>query len=292
MDKQELVQICLQLFPHILNLYWSLVVGVIFVTYFDLPVPQIFKDAVVLSAARGKLWKNRPTSLAFLKELSISHSFFSHFYVVGVLATTVVLLLNYYYDPSFSFQQFQTVRLVLFEFHVLRRLLESWLMFKYPADAKMHVLAYAVALSYYVVVPLSWLDWSENASQLESAQWSILLGVLIFALGSYIQFQSHWILSTLSSNRPSRKSTDKKSIYVIPNGGLFRFVSCPHYFGEIIIYVGFWLLGQGCYLRTSLVLCWVVLNLLLAADSTQQWYQEQFGPQYPKARKKLIPLIY
>jgi steroid 5-alpha reductase family enzyme len=45
--------------------------------------------------------------------------------------------------------------------------------------------------------------------------------------------------------------------YRIPRGGLFEWVSCPHYLGEIIIYVGFALLlrGRG---RVLLVVAWVV----------------------------------
>jgi hypothetical protein len=43
--------------------YWSLCSFAVFVTALNLPVPQAFKAAVRLSAARGKTWDTRPRGL-------------------------------------------------------------------------------------------------------------------------------------------------------------------------------------------------------------------------------------
>lgn len=56
-------------------------------------------------------------------------------------------------------------------------------------------------------------------------------GYLTFIAGNMLQFQSHYILSQLGRRTRSRK-------YSIPRGGLFEYVSCPHYFAEILIYLG------------------------------------------------------
>jgi hypothetical protein len=43
--------------------YWSLCTLAVFVTALDLAVPQAFKSAVRLSAARGKTWDTRCRTL-------------------------------------------------------------------------------------------------------------------------------------------------------------------------------------------------------------------------------------
>lgn len=58
--------------------------------------------------------------------------------------------------------------------------------------------------------------------------------------------------------------------YAVPQGGGFEWVSCPHYLGEIVIYVGLALASQGTALAL-LVLAWVVRPTLprrLRAAST------------------------
>jgi len=47
--------------------------------------------------------------------------------------------------------------LALFQFHLIRRATETAFVMRYPADARMHGIAYAFGLSYYAAVPLSLL---------------------------------------------------------------------------------------------------------------------------------------
>jgi steroid 5-alpha reductase family enzyme len=48
-------------------------------------------------------------------------------------------------------------------------------------------------------------------------------------------------------------------------GGLFELVSCPHYFAEIVIYLGLLLLTQGS-LVAWLMNVWVVRSTTLACN--------------------------
>lgn len=113
---------------------------------------------------------------------------------------------------------------------------------------------------------------------------SVMQGVVICLLGQLVQSHSHYILSTLGKNKNTRR-------YVIPRGGLFQFVSCPHYFGEIVLYVGLALTGTEGTLSGWYPCLWVVVNLILAARMTHAWYKEHFKT-YPATRKALIPFLY
>jgi len=63
--------------------------------------------------------------------------------------------------------------LLLFQAHLLRRLLETALLLKYPPGARMHAVAYAFGLSYYAAAPLSLLPrgWSGRARAAWGGVW-------------------------------------------------------------------------------------------------------------------------
>ena len=77
--------------------------------------------------------------------------------------------------------------------------------------------------------------------------------------------------------------------YKIPQGGLYRYISCPNYIGEIVEWFG-WALAtrfcRGWLLRYGPSPTW-----LRRAWSHHRWYHEQFS-DYPLERKALIPGIW
>lgn len=76
----------------------------------------------------------------------------------------------------------------------------------------------------------------------------------------------------------------------MPRGGVFDYVSCPHFLAEMIIYICF--AAVFCFQHTVLlsVLLFVITNQLMASVITHAWYQETF-PNYPTQRKAVIPFI-
>ena len=50
-------------------------------------------------------------------------------------------------------------------------------------------------------------------------------------------------------------------------GGCFGWVSCPHYLGEIVIYIGLLLLQRGRRLNAWLILLWVVSTKLMLCET-------------------------
>lgn len=104
------------------------------------------------------------------------------------------------------------------------------------------------------------------------------LGIILFWLGLIINWQSDNILINL------RKPGDTG--YSIPQGGLFKWISCPNHFGEIIEWAGFALMSWS--LPGLAFAVWTVANLAPRALAHHRWYREKF-PDYPKERRALVP---
>ena len=74
----------------------------------------------------------------------------------------------------------------------------------------------------------------------------------------------------------------------IPEGFLYRWVSCPNYLGEIIQWTGF-AVAMNALAGWSFV-CWTIANLLPRALRHHQWYIQQFE-DYPASRRAIVPGI-
>lgn len=107
-----------------------------------------------------------------------------------------------------------------------------------------------------------------------------LAGQALFWLGLGINWQSDNILIRL--RRPGDTG------YAIPQGGLFRWVSCPNHFGEILEWAGFALMSWS--LPGLAFLFWTVANLAPRALAHHRWYRSRF-PDYPATRRALVPFV-
>ncbi len=107
-----------------------------------------------------------------------------------------------------------------------------------------------------------------------------ICGGLIFITGFVINQHHDRVLIHL------RKSGEKG--YEIPHGGLFRFISCPNFFGEIVEWAGFALM-TWCLPGLSFII-WTAVNLIPRALDHHRWYHKTFE-DYPKERKAIIPFV-
>ena len=90
-------------------------------------------------------------------------------------------------------------------------------------------------------------------------------GVLVFFAGNALQCHSHWILASLRARIAGKREDNLQTTadgYAVPQGGAFTLVSCPHYLGEIVIYLGLTLILGGSNLCVWVVLAWVVSSSL------------------------------
>ena len=104
----------------------------------------------------------------------------------------------------------------------------------------------------------------------------LILGFIIFIIGFYINISSDNLLIKLRTNQKG---------YVIPNGKLFNYVSCPNFFGEIIEWLGFAIMTLNPGSLSFLI--WTICNLIPRSKAHHKWYKENFE-NYPKKRKAVI----
>lgn len=109
-----------------------------------------------------------------------------------------------------------------------------------------------------------------------------------FILGSCL-FLSGFIINIQSDNRLINLRGPNESGYKIPQGGFFKYVSCPNYFGEIVEWIGFALM---CWSIPGVMYAtWVGITLLTTGLGAHRWYLEKFGNEYPQNRKAVIPFL-
>ena len=108
-----------------------------------------------------------------------------------------------------------------------------------------------------------------------------VVGVGLFIIGFIINRQADRALRNL--RQPG------ESGYQIPYGTMYCWISCPNYFGEIVIWVG-WAVATWSLAGLSFAV-WTAANLIPRARAHHAWYREHF-PDYPPERKALVPGVW
>ena len=118
-----------------------------------------------------------------------------------------------------------------------------------------------------------------------SSEWlgdpRFITGLALFFVGYAINRQADRILRSLRQNGESG--------YKIAHSGLYRWVSCPNYLGEITIWIG-WAVATWSLPGLAFAL-WTVANLMPRARAHHAWYRQHF-PDYPPERKVLVPGLW
>ncbi len=106
------------------------------------------------------------------------------------------------------------------------------------------------------------------------------IGMFIFLVGMIINRISDHKLIELRNNHVE---------YQVPQGWLFKYVSCPNHLGEIIEWTGFAIMAWN--LPAVSFAIWTYCNLIPRTINHHQWYKQHFS-DYPDHRKILIPFIW
>ncbi len=123
---------------------------------------------------------------------------------------------------------------------------------------------------------------AQLGTHLQRADWladpRFIGGLILFAVGFGIAKHSDAVLRNL--RQPGETG------YKIPFGGLYRWVSCPNYLGEMLQWGGF---ALAAWSPPALAfVAFTAANLVPKAISSHRWYRQQFA-DYPPERKAVFP---
>jgi len=127
-----------------------------------------------------------------------------------------------------------------------------------------------------------------NARQVsEVGDYRAWVGDPRFAVGIGL-FGVGWLINQAADQTLLELRNPGDTGYRIPHGGLYRYVSCPNYLGEMLEWLGWAVLtwswpGLAFFVFT-------VANLLPRALHHHAWYRRTF-PDYPRERKALLPWL-
>jgi 3-oxo-5-alpha-steroid 4-dehydrogenase 1 len=174
------------------------------------------------------------------------------------------------------------VLLALWELHYLQRTLLFPLRMR-EGGRRMPLLIPALAVGFNLLNGWNNARWISSTGTYPSDWLSdprFVLGTLLFLAGFAINLKSDSILFRLRA--PGEQG------YRIPHGGLYRWVSCPNYLGEMVEWCG-WALASWSPAGLAFAL-YTIANLAPRALQNHRWYRAQF-PDYPADRKALVPFL-
>lgn len=108
-----------------------------------------------------------------------------------------------------------------------------------------------------------------------------VVGMILFVTGFAV---NRWADEELRKLR-----AENNGGYYVPHGGLYEWISCPNYFGEMLEWFG-WALATWSWVGLSFAV-WTFVNLAPRAQAHHKWYHETFDG-YPEKRKALIPGLW
>lgn len=187
--------------------------------------------------------------------------------VVHVLAISI-----YRYDWSMP-QLCLPVGMIL---HFSKRSAESLFLHKYagPID---RLTVFQIAFFYSGV---SWAGAYFNQFTPADVDYIVYIGIVFYITGLVGNFIHHRILAELRRDSAS---------YFIPYKGLFTLVSCPHYFFEILVWLGMAMVCKQPFMYLTFLA--MTFYLMARSHKVQQWYRNRFA-DYPLERKAMIPYLF
>lgn len=201
-----------------------------------------------------------------------------------VMEFFVLVVLAYFILTGTNVQSVTNVVILsLFAFHYLNRSLIFPLRLKtkgkkMPLSIVLMAMCFNLANGFFIGYYL-------GNFKIYSTDWLVsppfIIGIILFFIGLIINWSSDTKLINL--RKPEETS------YKIPYGGLFKYISCPNLFGEVVEWAGFAILMWSLPGFTFFI--WTFANLVPRAISHHKWYKTHFE-NYPKERKAIFPFLW
>ncbi|CAK9797821.1 Polyprenol reductase [Anthophora plagiata] len=181
----------------------------------------------------------------------------------------------------------------LFNLHVWKRLYETHCVSIF-SEKRINITHYVIGFSHYMGASVALIGESQGFFEDSGEQfywrritYLQLVCAIVFVLSSYAQLETNFILSNLRKNEDGKINS---TVYKIPHGSLFEYVSGALQITEIVVYVTLSaILWQSSTFHY--VTIWVIVNQICTAMLTHKWYIETFE-SYPKSRKIVLPYIF
>ncbi|KAI1335489.1 hypothetical protein F5Y15DRAFT_245236 [Xylariaceae sp. FL0016] len=234
----------------------------------------------------------------------VPHAWFIHFYVTSVSCSLFWAIQFAYHGGVLDFiaqrqAQFGTVPMTLIQVIAawscmavqgVRRLYEHFAVMK-ASSSQMWLPHWLMGITFYACTSVSiWVEGSESLVRsshtlrsITTPSLKLILGAFLFLASSLVQYRCHKYLSELKK-------------YSLPEDGLFRYLVCPHYTCECVLYLSLAILaapaGRPCNQTMLYAVIFVSVNLGVTAIGTRKWYSEKFGRRSVEKKWTMIPLVF
>lgn len=195
-------------------------------------------------------------------------------------ATPVLVYIAFWFEGGSPRTPYHLAVFGAFLFHFVRRLFEICFVNSYSRPTPLRALAVIALL--YGGVAASCAFFQVRTVGLSTSHPIFILGLLIFAFGEVLNGYHHLLLARL---RPP-----DARIYLMPCRGLFGWVACPHYLGEILSFVGYATMSDLLPVWGNAVV--ITAYLVSRANSTFNWYRREMAMRIPSRWRRLIPFAY
>ena len=200
-----------------------------------------------------------------------------------VMETPAVVVFAWiYFQGQRSFELVPLVLLGLWQFHYVQR--TYVFPFRMRSEGKrMPMFVCGMAIVFQLLnsyVNARWISHYGSYGDGWITDPRLWMGGGLFLAGWLINYRADSILIAL--RKPGETG------YKIPRGFLYKYVSCPNYLGEILVWTG-WAIATWSLAGFAFAL-YTAANVGPRAMANHRWYHEKFE-DYPRERKALIPFV-
>jgi len=197
-------------------------------------------------------------------------------------STILGITFTYLYDMRKK-TPYHIIVYIFYLINYLKRCFEVLFIHKYSKKSSFFSLLYIFISHAFVNTVLCRFILLSNKNVDDSNLFYLILPCPLVLFGWLGSFYHHVLLAKL------RKSPRNAKRYKIPRGGLFEYVSCPHYFMELLTWTGFSVIVHKLSFYGHIV--FIFCTFVGRSYQTRKWYLNHIVG-YPRKRKCLIPLIY
>lgn len=190
-----------------------------------------------------------------------------------------------------------TFTMILMIIQSTRRLYETTSISVFSSKSKINVIHYLYGHAFYIMSALSTIipilisqtsnkfTFTTLIDNLITKQRAIAF--ILFVYASHQQQKCNKVLANLRKDKSGRVITD---LHYVPSGGLFEYVTCPHFLTEVIIYFLILVVQEFRQKYWNLIFLLVLSTQTIKAITEHRWYKKKYK-DYSKGRKAIFPRL-